>query len=72
MPIYEFRCNACQCSFETLVLSTDGIDKVVCSKCGSRDIKKTISATSFRLAGGGSNVPLGSGNGGCSSRSGFS
>ncbi|MGD8540356.1 MAG: zinc ribbon domain-containing protein [Candidatus Aminicenantes bacterium] len=53
MPIYEFSCNACGCSFETLT-SIGGEKKVTCVKCGSKDIQKLIS--SFGIGGGGSRM----------------
>jgi len=71
MPIYEFRCQECKTFFEELVTGSAGVEKVVCAKCGSKKVKKTISATSFRIAGGGSSIPSGALSG-CSSKSGFS
>lgn len=71
MPIYEFRCQKCNALFEALVSSTC-IDGVVCKKCGSKEIKKTISAASYRLASSsGGRAPSGAFSG-CSSGSGFS
>ncbi|MCK5341353.1 MAG: zinc ribbon domain-containing protein [Desulfobulbaceae bacterium] len=69
MPIYEFKCQDCQKFFEILQ-STSSADPVTCKKCGSRNVKKTISASSFRIAGS-SSVPAGALSG-CSSKSGFS
>ncbi len=71
MPIYEFRCNVCNTLFEKIIFSSADREKVVCSKCGSNKVKKSISATSYRLASGGSSTPFGTGPGGCGS-SGFS
>jgi putative FmdB family regulatory protein len=71
MPIYEFRCRKCDTLFEALVSSTS-IEGVVCKKCGSKEIKKTISAASYRLSSSsGSKIPSGALSG-CSSGSGFS
>ncbi|MDQ6992751.1 MAG: zinc ribbon domain-containing protein [Mariprofundus sp.] len=42
MPIYEFHCQACDCSFETLVRNSS--EKVTCKQCSSPNIKKLISA----------------------------
>jgi putative FmdB family regulatory protein len=71
MPIYEFHCQKCSMLFEVLVTSTDAAE-VVCRKCGSREIRKIISAASYRLASaGGGKIPAGSLSG-CSSGSGFS
>jgi putative FmdB family regulatory protein len=71
MPIYEFRCQKCSTLFEVLV-STTTPEEVVCKACGSKDIKRTISAASYRLSSsGGSKIPSGALTG-CSSGSGFS
>lgn len=71
MPIYEFRCQKCNALFEVLVSSTC-IDGVSCKKCGSKEVKKTISAASYRLSSSsGSKIPSGALSG-CSSGSGFS
>ncbi|MBN1222776.1 MAG: zinc ribbon domain-containing protein [Candidatus Aminicenantes bacterium] len=49
MPIYEFSCRNCGICFETLV-SLGAEKKVVCTGCGSQDIRKLIS--SFGIGGG--------------------
>ncbi len=71
MPIYEFRCNECNTLFEALVNSSEKISDVACIECNSKDIRKTISASSFKIAGSGSSIPAGALSG-CSSRGGFS
>jgi len=43
MPIFDYRCEACERSFELIVLSSD--DEEVCPHCGSRDLAKLASAT---------------------------
>jgi putative FmdB family regulatory protein len=71
MPIYEFRCQKCDTLFEALVSSTN-TDGVECKKCGSKEVKKAISAASYRLASSsGGKIPSGALSG-CSSGSGFS
>lgn len=70
MPIYEFKCQDCEETFESLVLIASAVDSVVCKHCGSGDIKKIISATSSAPAKG-SPIPAGALSG-CSSRGGFS
>jgi putative FmdB family regulatory protein len=64
MPIYEYQCESCQASFEKLVFNSDD-DPVDCPACGSKKIKRLLSAASFMG---------GSGLGACSpgSSSGFS
>jgi putative FmdB family regulatory protein len=72
MPIYEYKCQECQSIFEVIATSTKGADKVECSKCGSDKVKKTISASSYRISSGGSSTtPSGALCGG-SCKSGFS
>ena len=70
MPIYEYRCQECKALFETIVTATQAAD-AVCPKCGSGAVKKTISASSFRIASGSSSIPSGALSG-CSTKSGFS
>ncbi len=72
MPLYEFRCRECKNLFETLVTSSNEVDDVTCTKCASKNIKKTISATNFRISSSSSGVPAGALSGCCSSKSKFS
>ncbi len=46
MPIYEYRCEKCNSSFEKLVFAGEE-GEVKCPECGNRDVKKVISACSF-------------------------
>lgn len=71
MPIYEYRCQDCNALFEALVTSSAATDDVTCEKCKSKRVKKTISASSFRINSGSSSIPSGALSG-CSSKSGFS
>src|SRR5689334_22524150 len=51
MPIYEYRCNACNNQFELRQKFSDPpADR--CSKCGGT-VHKIVSATSFSLKGAG-------------------
>ena len=43
MPIYEFDCQECGDSFESLVMSFTKIDGVTCPECKSENIQKKIS-----------------------------
>jgi len=43
MPIYEFDCQDCGDSFESLVMSFTKIDGVICPECESKNIQKKIS-----------------------------
>lgn len=70
MPMYEYVCKDCKTHFEALVSLTSS-EPVKCKNCGGMNIKKTISASSFRMGSGGSSIPAGAFSG-CSSKSGFS
>ena len=41
MPLFEFRCRACQHEFEALVR---GGEMPICSACGARDLERLLSA----------------------------
>ena len=71
MPIYEYRCQECKNLFEAILTSTEASAEVTCPKCGSGMVKKTISASSFRISSGSSSIPSGALSG-CSTKSGFS
>ena len=52
MPIYEYQCAACGHRFETLQkISDKPFSK--CPDCGKDALTKLISASAFRLKGGG-------------------
>ena len=52
MPIYEYRCNDCEKTFEVIrKFSDDPIKK--CAHCSSKEVEKLISQSSFVLKGGG-------------------
>lgn len=46
VPLYEFRCQSCKEQFTELVPASEK-DKVVCPKCGSRDLKQVWSPIGF-------------------------
>jgi putative FmdB family regulatory protein len=48
MPIYEFECKGCGEVFEHFLHVNDAIEDVVCTHCGSKEIKKVISPFGFR------------------------
>jgi putative FmdB family regulatory protein len=74
MPLYDFRCKQCNKPFEALLASSSeaALAEVRCPKCGSSDVVKTISASSFRIGGSSGPAPIGKPLGGCASRGGFS
>ncbi len=52
MPIYEYRCNDCEKTFEVIQkFSDDPVKK--CAYCSGVRVKKLISQSSFILKGGG-------------------
>jgi putative FmdB family regulatory protein len=52
MPIYEYRCNACEYELEKLQKMSDE-PLTDCPACGQSELKRLISAAGFRLKGGG-------------------
>lgn len=52
MPIYEFECAQCGHRFDRLQKLSD-VDPTDCPSCGAPQVKRRISAPSFRLAGSG-------------------
>ena len=52
MPIYEYQCGACGHTLETLQKISEPA-LTTCPVCGAEALKKLISASAFRLKGGG-------------------
>jgi len=52
MPIYEYRCTACQHKLESLQKFSDA-PLVVCPHCGRDALTKLVSAAGFHLKGSG-------------------
>lgn len=52
MPIYEYRCEACEHTLDALQKISDDPLKD-CPACGDPSLKRLISAPAFRLKGGG-------------------
>lgn len=52
MPIYEYRCQACGAELEKLQKISDPV-LTDCPECGRETLVKLVSASSFRLKGGG-------------------
>lgn len=72
MPIYEFKCNRCENTFEQLVLSSDEEENVTCPSCGDRDTSRLMSSFSCGSSGMGKALSSG-GSSACSpSPGGFS
>jgi putative FmdB family regulatory protein len=52
MPLYEYRCDACEHEFEALQrMSDDALTE--CPECHKDALRKLVSAAGFRLAGDG-------------------
>jgi putative FmdB family regulatory protein len=52
MPIYEYRCTACEHELETLRKISDP-PLTLCPACHTENLRKRVSAAAFRLKGGG-------------------
>ena len=52
MPIYAFQCADCGHSFDRLQKMSDP-DPDTCPSCGAHQVKRQVTAPSFRLAGSG-------------------
>lgn len=52
MPIYDYRCQACNHELEAIQKISDA-PLVDCPACGKPELAKQLSAPGFRLKGGG-------------------
>ncbi|WP_158752562.1 zinc ribbon domain-containing protein [Dyella sp. S184] len=52
MPIYEFECSGCGHRFDRLQKLSD-TDPSICPACDAPQLRRRVSAPSFRLAGSG-------------------
>lgn len=52
MPVYEYACNTCEHEFEKFQKMSDTTTPP-CPDCGSEQVRKLISRSSFHLKGGG-------------------
>jgi len=52
MPIYGFECASCGHHFDRLQRLSDP-DPTVCPECGAEQVRRQLTAPSFRLAGAG-------------------
>jgi putative FmdB family regulatory protein len=50
VPLYDFRCRACRSEFEALVRPAAA---PVCPSCGSGDLERLLSGSSFSVRSGG-------------------
>jgi putative FmdB family regulatory protein len=67
LPIYEYRCGACERTFEELVRSSS--EEIACPACASREVKRLLSvfssARDIRSFAGGAEPPSTGGGCGC-------
>jgi len=56
MPIYEYHCEPCEHTFETLVRSSN--DRARCPKCGSIDVAKQFSVPAAAHSGRSRGLPI--------------
>ena len=52
MPIYEYKCKACEHKFDKLQKISDD-PLTICPECGAAELVKLVSAAGFRLKGTG-------------------
>ncbi len=52
MPIYAFQCQSCGHAFDRLQKLSDP-DPQTCPQCGADQVRRQVTAPTFRLAGGG-------------------
>jgi putative FmdB family regulatory protein len=50
MPMYEYRCNHCGEISEILVGTSPDGEMLTCNHCGSSNLKKILSVSSFTFA----------------------
>ena len=52
MPIYEFKCLKCEEFIEILVMKPDEEIELKCPKCGSEELARVLSTTSYAMGYG--------------------
>ena len=52
MPIYAFECGSCGHQFDRLQKLSDA-DPTTCPECGAEQVRRQLTAPSFRLSGAG-------------------
>jgi len=57
MPLYEYKCNACESRFEVLQKIGADSSEVRCPRCGSGEVSKQLST--FAAAGSPTPAPCG-------------
>ncbi|HXK59211.1 MAG TPA: zinc ribbon domain-containing protein [Acidobacteriota bacterium] len=57
MPIFEYRCDKCQTTFERIVLGRS--EEIVCPKCGNEKVQKLLSSFAVSAQTSKSSPPIG-------------
>jgi putative FmdB family regulatory protein len=66
MPLYEFHCEQCGCSFDVRRSLSQGLDDVSCPTCAGYEVKRVFTPVALFSNGGGQRTALaGSGCAGC-------
>ncbi len=52
MPIYEFRCLACNSNFEILMVNQNEEVEMKCPECSSLDFERILSNSSYSIGSG--------------------
>ncbi len=52
MPIFEFKCLKCEEFVEILVMNQDDEIELKCPKCGSEELARVLSTTSYTMGYG--------------------
>lgn len=53
MPIYEYRCAACETKFEQLIRDSEALE-LQCPNCGTREVNRLLSVFATNSNAGGS------------------
>jgi len=57
MPIYEFKCSACNALFEVLVMDSADEAEIQCPHCHAASFERVLSRTSHQIRSGGASGP---------------
>lgn len=47
MPIYEYLCGRCEQPFQRLIMRKEETGRLICPRCGSRNLKRLISMVAY-------------------------
>lgn len=59
MPIYEYKCQACDRDFEHFAKSIQSREPVLCPHCKSKKVQKQLSVFAAHQNSGGGSAPAG-------------